>query len=50
MLQVRTFDDLEDLNVFLKTIDEKLIRKIEYKVTSGGIDDYSEYFMVVYKV
>lgn len=49
MIQVKTFDDVDELNEFLRTIEEEKIKNIEYKVTSELEDEYSEFFMVVYR-
>jgi hypothetical protein len=50
MLQVKTFDDVDELNEFLSTMAEEQIKKIDYDVTSDSDEEYSEYFMVVYRV
>jgi len=50
MLQIKTFNDTPELNIFLKTMSDDNIVKIEWKINDDSIDDYSEYFMVVYKI
>ncbi|MEK3917289.1 hypothetical protein [Paenibacillus sp. FSL H7-0331] len=48
MIQVKTFDEVDDLNEFLTTLPEDMILKIEWKITDDA-EDYSEYFMVQYR-
>ncbi|MFD0870975.1 MULTISPECIES: hypothetical protein [Paenibacillus] len=48
VLQVKTFDDKEELNNFLRTLSEDTVYSIDYKI--AGEELHSENFMVVYKV
>ncbi|MCX7747231.1 MAG: sporulation protein Cse60 [Clostridia bacterium] len=48
MVQAATFDDINDLNKFLKKLKEEDIVKIDYKVVSEQ-ESYSEFFMVIYR-
>lgn len=50
MLQVKTFNDTPELNKFLETIPEENITSIQWKINDDGDEDYSEYFMVIYKI
>ncbi|GIP33664.1 hypothetical protein [Paenibacillus sp. J2TS4] len=47
-LQVKTFEDKEELNNFLRTLPEDTVHSINYNVV--GEELHSENFMVVYKI
>jgi hypothetical protein len=49
MLQVKTFNNIEELNNFIRTIPEESIHEIEWSVIDGKVE-ITELFMVVYKV
>jgi hypothetical protein len=49
MLQVKTFDNIEELNNFIRTMPEENIHKIDWSIVDGKVE-FSELFMVVYRI
>jgi hypothetical protein len=50
MLQIKTFADENDVNTFLKELPENQFVNIQYKIMSENDEDFSEYFMVLYRI
>jgi hypothetical protein len=49
VFQVKSFENLDDLNNFIRTMPEENIQKIDWNVIDGEVE-LTEIFMVVYKI
>lgn len=49
MLQVKTFDNIEEVNNFIRTMPEENIQSIDWNIVDGEVE-VSELFMVVYRI